>query len=176
MVRSALVLGADGITGIAWQLGVLIGLRERGVDLGEADVVVRTSAGSVTGALVAAGYDPVDGARIEARIDDADPPIEPDLDRGAKADDLLNDESRDPAEIRAEVGKPALAAEVVAEEPYVASLSRRLPLREWPDRRRLLIVAVNAATGEPVAWDLDDRGPLERAVAASCAVRASSRR
>jgi NTE family protein len=38
MATSALVLGAGGITGIAWQLGILIGLRERGVDLATADL------------------------------------------------------------------------------------------------------------------------------------------
>ena len=47
---SALVLGGGGITGIAWELGILHGLAEAGVDLTEADAVVGTSAGSVVGA------------------------------------------------------------------------------------------------------------------------------
>ena len=49
---SALVLGGGGITGIAWELGIIHGLAEEGIDLTEADTVVGTSAGSVVGAGV----------------------------------------------------------------------------------------------------------------------------
>jgi predicted acylesterase/phospholipase RssA len=45
--RTALVLGGGGITGIAWEIGVLAGLAEAGTDLSGADLVVGTSAGSV---------------------------------------------------------------------------------------------------------------------------------
>jgi len=48
--RTGLVLGGGGITGIAWELGVLAGLAEAGVDLHDADLVVGTSAGSVVAA------------------------------------------------------------------------------------------------------------------------------
>ena len=50
----ALVLGGGGITGIAWELGLLAGLRRNGVDVTGADLVVGTSAGAVVGALVVA--------------------------------------------------------------------------------------------------------------------------
>ena len=33
MTRTALVLGGGGITGIAWELGILQGLAEAGLDL-----------------------------------------------------------------------------------------------------------------------------------------------
>ncbi|HEV2796790.1 MAG TPA: hypothetical protein VGV65_04165, partial [Nocardioides sp.] len=52
---SALVLGGGGITGIAWELGILHGLAEGGVDVTGADVVVDTSAGSVVGAQLGSG-------------------------------------------------------------------------------------------------------------------------
>ncbi len=55
--RTALVLGGGGITGIAWEVGVLAGLAEAGVDLTGADLVVGTSAGSVVGAQVTSGAD-----------------------------------------------------------------------------------------------------------------------
>ena len=54
--RRALVLGGGGITGIAWEIGVLAGLAGAGVDLTGADLVVGTSAGSVVGAQVGARY------------------------------------------------------------------------------------------------------------------------
>src|SRR5215218_11175718 len=53
--RTALVLGGGGITGIAWEIGLLAGLADAGIDLSTADLVVGTSAGSVVGAQVACG-------------------------------------------------------------------------------------------------------------------------
>ncbi|AGZ41322.1 patatin-like phospholipase family protein [Actinoplanes friuliensis] len=168
-METALVLGAGGITGIAWHLGLITGLREAGVDLTDAGLVVGTSAGSVTGTLITAGVDPVDAQRLEARLGASDPPIRPDWARGAQAYALLNDEERDPAAIRAAVGALAVSANVIAEEPYVESLARRLPVQQWPERR-LLITAVDAGSGEPVVWDRSSGVSLRRAVAASCAV------
>src|SRR3954454_15362801 len=56
--RTALVLGGGGITGIAWEIGLIAGLAEAGVDLSTADLVVGTSAGSVVGAQVTTGGEP----------------------------------------------------------------------------------------------------------------------
>ncbi len=48
----ALVLGGGGVTGIAWEIGVLQGLAEAGVPIRGWDLVVGTSAGAVVGAKV----------------------------------------------------------------------------------------------------------------------------
>jgi NTE family protein len=53
----ALVLGGGGVTGIAWEIGVLAGLAGSGVDLSKANAVIGTSAGAFVGAAVASGYD-----------------------------------------------------------------------------------------------------------------------
>jgi NTE family protein len=54
--RRALVLGGGGVLGGAWSIGALAALQEvRGIDPRECDVIVGTSAGSVLGALLAAG-------------------------------------------------------------------------------------------------------------------------
>ena len=53
--RRGLVLGGGGVTGVAWETGLLLGLQEAGVDLTGADVVVGTSAGAVVGAQVTTG-------------------------------------------------------------------------------------------------------------------------
>ena len=50
MLRRAVVLGGGGVTGVAWEVGLLLGLAEAGVDLGAADLLVGTSAGSVVAA------------------------------------------------------------------------------------------------------------------------------
>jgi NTE family protein len=164
-MESALVLGAGGITGVAWQLGVLIGLRQEGVDATGVDRIVGTSAGAVTGALVATGVEPERAAVIEEFVDT---PIRPDWVRGAEAFALLNDASLELPAIRSGVGALALAAEVGDEEAYVDSLAKRLPVHEWPPDGRLRLTAVDTANGEPVIWD--GGVPLVRAVAASCAV------
>lgn len=51
----ALVLGGGGPVGVAWETGLLAGLAEAGVDVGDADRIVGTSAGSVVGAHLARG-------------------------------------------------------------------------------------------------------------------------
>ena len=63
----ALVLGGGGLAGIAWEVGVLVGLAEGGVDLSLADRVVGTSAGSVVGTLLTTGVDLPDEADATAR-------------------------------------------------------------------------------------------------------------
>jgi NTE family protein len=166
-VTIALVLGAGGITGVAWQIGLLIGLRRHGVDLGGVDRIVGTSAGAVTGTLLATGVEPELAAEFEDRVR---APIKPDWNRGAQAFALLNDASLDQAAVRAGVGALAVLAEVGAEDEYIASLAQRLPIQDWPAPGRLLITAVDTTTGEPVVWDGAGAVPLVRAVAASCAV------
>jgi NTE family protein len=51
----ALVLGGGGVTGAAWEIGILRGLAEAGVDVTGVDVVIGTSAGSVVAARIATG-------------------------------------------------------------------------------------------------------------------------
>src|SRR5918999_668431 len=58
-MRVGLVLGAGGVLGGAWLTGGLHAVaRETGWDPGSADRIVGTSAGSMVGALVAAGIPP----------------------------------------------------------------------------------------------------------------------
>lgn len=51
-----LVLGGGGTPLIAWYAGYATALKKNGVDLSKADVVVGTSAGSIFGAMLAAGH------------------------------------------------------------------------------------------------------------------------
>jgi NTE family protein len=50
MTRRALVLGAGGPAGIAWEVGVAAGLTDGGIDVRDVDVLIGTSAGSVVAA------------------------------------------------------------------------------------------------------------------------------
>lgn len=51
----ALILGSGGHTAVGWEVGVLHGLAEGGVDVHDWDRIVGSSAGSFVGARVAAG-------------------------------------------------------------------------------------------------------------------------
>src|SRR5258708_4408344 len=138
----ALVLGGGGVTGIAWETGLLAGLAEAGVDLTSADLVVGTSARSVVGAQILSGVS-VQG-----------PYAEPRAERAAKmgatitlrfAATLVWPGGEERA--RARLGRAALKARTVPESERKAIIKQRLPADSWPERR-LLITAVDAETGE----------------------------
>jgi predicted acylesterase/phospholipase RssA len=161
-----LVLGGGGIAGIAWEAGVITGLRRAGVDLGEADLVIGTSAGSVVGALVTTGADLESSVGAQANTAAAKAPAV-DMEPVMAAFSLLYDPSLDPQEARRQVGAMALAVKDTGAR--IEAVGDRLPVKEWPERR-LLITAVDTETGEFVVWDRDSEASLVLAVASSCAV------
>jgi NTE family protein len=168
MTRSALVLGGGGVTGIAWELGMLKGLADAGVDLTDADLVVGTSAGSVVGAQLTSGrtLDDLYAAQlapprdeIGARISRATlmrmlPPVAFPGSRQRK---------------RARIGRLALRAHPPGGEQRIAVVMSRIGVGEWPDRD-LRITAVEAESGRFVVFDRRSGVDLVHAVAASCAV------
>ncbi|MGY1814377.1 patatin-like phospholipase family protein [Blastococcus sp. SYSU D00820] len=171
--RTALVLGGGGITGIAWEIGMLAGLAEAGVDLTPADLVVGTSAGSVVGAQITSG---ADLEELYAR--QLEPPAAEKVARMTRAAlarygwAMLRSRGRD-QEFRRRVGALALAAERAGLTPPEAErlevIGSRLVSTEWPERR-LVVTVVDAETGEFRALDRESGVPLVSAVAASCAV------
>ena len=73
----ALVLGGGGVAGIAWEIGLLAGLAEHGVDVRNADLVVGTSAGSIVGTLLGGGASLPDlYARQAAPLTGAEPTVQ----------------------------------------------------------------------------------------------------
>jgi NTE family protein len=165
----ALVLGGGGITGIAWELGLIAGLHGLGTDLTGADLIVGTSAGAYVGALLATGVDldkaVAEAAQIEVELS---PRIDPTL--LAQGFSVLTDQSLTPQQVRMRLGGLARAAPVGDDRSHVARFADTLPVQDWPRTPRLIVTAVDTATGDLVAWDADDRVPLAEAVAASCAL------
>ncbi|MBB5872942.1 NTE family protein [Allocatelliglobosispora scoriae] len=168
MTRRALVLGGGGVTGVAWELGLIAGLAEAGLDLRTADRFIGTSAGSVVAAQITSDADLTElyqqqlagpGAELTAKI-------------GANfyatiAWALLT--HRDGESFRRRIGAMALAAKTLPEAERREVIAARLPSDEWPEAE-LLITTVRTDTGEFVVWDRESGVGLIDAVGASCAV------
>ncbi len=162
------MLGGGGITGIAWEVGVLTGLARAGVDLTDAETVVGTSAGAVVGTTVASGQ-PLEDAYAE-QLAPPDHEIGGSMGRMAALKLLppyiLPGSGRD--KLR-RVGAVALKSHEPGSVDRESVIRSRIPVREWP-RRDLRITAVEAETGRFTVFDRDSGVDLVTAVAASCAV------
>jgi NTE family protein len=174
-----LVLGGGGPIGIAWESGLLAGLAEGGVDLGQADSIIGTSAGAFVGMRLALGEpaaklaDPIfaDAERAVRNVNrsNARPP---DLSKLMRIMAQAQAAGRTPEEARAEVGAYALANEPMSEDEFLESFGRAfasLPDDLWP-RRDFACTAVDCETGEFQLWTKDSGVGVGRAVASSCSM------
>jgi NTE family protein len=168
MTRTALVLGGGGITGIAWELGILKGLADAGVDLSSADLVIGTSAGSVVGAQITSGrsLDELYGTQLEP----------PDHEIGAEFTRATMIRMALPMVLpgkphrkRARIGKAALRAHPPGGAERIEVIRSRIGGTDWPDAD-LRVTAVEAESGKSTVFDKDSGVDLVHAVAASCAV------
>jgi NTE family protein len=168
--RRALVLGGGGIFGIAWELGVLTGLADADVDvIGDADVIVGTSAGSTVAAQVTSGM-PLREV-YERQLAPADGELTAPFDAEAMQAvfiDAIRSGSTGQAR-RARIGKLALSVDTVPESARLEVIRQRLPRHSWPDQD-VRVVAVDAESGEPAVFSRSSGVGLVEAVAASCAV------
>jgi NTE family protein len=180
----ALVLAGGGAAGNAWELGLIAGLAEGGVDLVAADLVVGTSAGSTVAAQITCGTTASD--LYAAILTEVPPPRPaggvPGGERPATVSgpsylewsDGIIAASADPADMRRRMGAAALereAADISVPDGAGAArwrkvVASRLPDHEWPEQR-VVVVAVDAPSGEPVLFDRDSGVDLVDAVAAS---------
>ena len=162
--RYALVLGGGGLVGGAWELGVLSGLRERG--LGRAEFVLGSSIGSIVGAAVCAGAPEESflrpaaalGPVLDAYLGRVDPTL--------MAQIMGRGFGLKEAE-RATIGGFAARADSGPESEFIDHVATLLPGDAWPPG--LAVAAVAIDDGEFVIWNERSGVPLARAVAASCA-------
>ena len=192
-MRVGLVLGAGGVLGGAWLTGALEAVAsETGWDPGSADHIVGTSAGSMIGAIVAAGVPPwfmVAHSRGEVfeglagpdgrpaaeadrsagavfRLQRALPPVGPGSWRLALSS-LTRPSSHTPLALT--VGW--LPRGVMSTDSLKETVRRVVP-EGWVAHPGYWAVACDYATGKRVAFGREDAPPAELAdaVAASCAI------
>ncbi|GLQ98274.1 patatin-like phospholipase family protein [Dyella mobilis] len=175
----ALVLHGGGAAGNAWEIGVVAGLQEAGLDVTEADLIIGTSAGSTAAAQITSASP----AELLAAILSAAPrprtspggsegaraPIGPAANHMEITSEIIA-AAKDAADMRRRMGKAALDADAASDgsgqAQWRAVVAARLPHHGWP-QRPLLITAVDAHTGEPVVFDRHSGVDLVDAVAAS---------
>jgi NTE family protein len=176
----ALVLGGAGSAGNAWEIGVIAGLFEAGLDVTEADLTIGTSAGSTAAAQITSGIQPTElladilaaASRPPAGPAGSDrgrAPIGPAANHMERTSAIIG-AAENAAEMRRRMGAAALetdaASHSAVQTQWRAVVAARLPSQLWPERL-MLIPAVDASTGEPVVFDRDSGVDLVDAVAAS---------
>jgi NTE family protein len=168
MTGRALVLGGGGVTGVAWEIGLLLGLEELGVELSAADLFVGTSAGSVTAAQVTTGrpLEQMFAAQIAGVTTEVAAAMST---AGLLRFVVAGLWPGDPRKGRAWLGRAALRAETLPESERRTVIEQRIGTEEWPEAD-LRITAVAAESGEFVVFDKSSGVSLVDAVAASCAV------
>jgi NTE family protein len=167
----ALVLAGGGVTGIAWHLGLLLGLERSGLGLGpSADLIIGTSAGATVAAQITSGESLEQlVAEQTGAAPSAELPVDYDRDRQNKLIGDLIAGATSANHARARIGAMALAAPTVPEKARRDVIAARLPIHSWPDIQ-IRLIAVNADSGELVVFDRSSGVSLVDAVAASCAV------
>jgi NTE family protein len=163
-----IVLGGGGLTGIAWEVGLLKGLADGGTDLGIADAIVGTSAGAFAGAYLASGrVDEFFDRQFSADV------VEIAAAMGQETIDAwgaaITGGAGDPQAIGRALGRMALGAATVTAEARAAVVRSRLAGLEWPDGR-LKLTAIDAETGDLSLLDSGGAAPLTTAAAASGAL------
>lgn len=172
MTRLGLALGGGGVVGVAWEVGVVAGLAQAlGWDPAGVHVLVGTSAGSIVGTQLLQGRtvdELVAGQRGPAP---GEVPLRPELDLAALGEIFAAWTTADEVtpELARRIGARATTAGTVPEDDYVSSFGRMLVAADWP-AGDLRVTGVSVQTGERVVWTSSSGVPLDRAVAASCAV------
>ncbi len=163
----ALVLGGGGVTGIAWELGMLEGLRRGGVALGDADTIIGTSAGSVVGVRVARDEVPL-GYDNQLRPPDGELAAGLGPRTTAHLVALMLSPGGESRRWR-RIGAAARKAAPGPADARIAVIRDRIGDGDWPDRD-LRITAVDVDRGAFTVFDRSSGVRLVEACAASCAV------
>jgi len=165
----ALVLSGGGTAGGAWMLGIINALRNDGVDLGDADLIVGTSAGARTGAQLATGaLDQGVAMYQRSEVPQLDAPVAFEEFAAAMMRVVADTPDRQEAARRIANLEP-LGSRLVSADDRRRMVAAHLPADAWPEKP-LAIVAVDAQSGLRVAFDAASGVGLLDAITASGAL------
>jgi len=174
----ALVLGGGGAAGNAWMIGVIAGLADAGVDLTQlTDLVIGTSAGANAAAQVRSGIPP---AELFAATVAPLPPRPAGQTRGPSTSPhmeavfermrAISAAATSAAELQRAMAAYGIESDANFGPELVeqrrAMIGARLPIQDWP-QRAMMIVAVNAETGELATFTRDSGVSLADAASAA---------
>jgi NTE family protein len=171
MEQGALVLGAGGHAATAWELGVITGMADAGVDVRDADVIVGTSAGSRVGVQIRSdlALEELFRRQVDPHLQTKEPAPPLDFTRWRADFVRVKEGPGDAVAVLKRFGKLALQTPADLQEARRNMIAAALPSHTWPERR-LLIVAVDVESGERRVFDRSSGVDLIDAVAASGAV------
>lgn len=166
--KRAVVLAGGGVGGIAWHVGLAVGLAEHGVDLTDADVLIGTSAGSAVAAQLATGQ-LAGAARMQQDENTSELSVQFDIGEFFGLMGEIGETATTRQEIAYRMANLPLVNTSTTPEQRRTAVAARLPVQTWPDRD-LRIVAVARDDGQRVVLDRNSGATLVDAVLASCAV------
>ena len=180
--KLALVLGGGGAAGNAWEIGIIAGVAEAGLDMTEAaDLVIGTSSGATgqrrcavdtAGRSVRLGAVP---ARQPAGQNRGRPPALP-MATVFERMRAISAAATSAADQQRAMGAFGLECDSILESTagqHRAVVAARLPRHEWP-ARPIMVVAIDTHTGELATFDRDSGVDLVDAVTAGTALPGSS--
>ncbi|HEX4393279.1 MAG TPA: patatin-like phospholipase family protein [Mycobacterium sp.] len=140
------ILGGGGVAGLAWEIGLLAGLDDAGVDLTIADKVIGTSAGSFAGAvwLQEGGLGAAFTGQVSATVAEVSASVDPELQQAYG--DILEESGTDAALAGRLFGELARTATTITPGSRLQVVRARLGTEFWP--QRLAMTAIDAETGQ----------------------------
>lgn len=173
-MSGALVLAGGGVAGIAWELGILLGIEEMqpaliGRIFADNSTLIGTSAGSVVASQIAGGVSVRE--LYDQQFIDETSAVGAVFDGVAFAQELekLLEGATTALEGRQRVGRFAREASTMPAAERREVLRGRLTVQHWPNQT-LLVTAVDTDTGELTVFDRSSGVELLDALGASCAV------
>lgn len=173
-MKRALILGGGGVVGVAWHSGLIAGLKEGGVDLSLADIIVGTSAGSYVGAKLAAGHSFESEFETSSAVEETDQVLAEmnsnlDMESMIKVFKIwMQQETMSQACLQT-IGGLAKVAKTMDEALWIMGSGSATEVDDWPDVD-LRITTVDVDSGELVIHTKHNEAPLHHAVAASCSI------
>lgn len=165
--QAALVLGGGGFAASSWITGLVVGIAEAGVYVGNADVLIGTSAGARVALQLASGapLEEVFARQLGAATHVGRPSAPLDWAHLQREVARAKEQGGDRAEVLRRIGQLALAHGGPDRRALVSS---QLPVQDWPERC-VRLIALNAETGVRRAFDRESGIDLVDALMATTA-------